>query len=51
MTKPTPLYRTQEQVLYDLSQALHALDDPAYDVLDWNEVKRALRDKDQGKRR
>ena len=35
----------------DLSQALHALNDPADAVLDWNEVKHALRDKDQGKRR
>lgn len=35
----------------DLSQALHALNDPADAVLDWNEVKRALRDKDQGQRR
>lgn len=34
----------------DLSQALHALNDPADVVLDWNEVKRALHDKDQGKR-
>jgi RHH-type transcriptional regulator, rel operon repressor / antitoxin RelB len=35
----------------DLSQALHALNDPADAVLDWSEVKSALRDKDQGKRR
>jgi RHH-type transcriptional regulator, rel operon repressor / antitoxin RelB len=35
----------------DLSQALHALNDPADAVLDWSEVKRGLRDKDQGKRR
>ena len=34
----------------DLSQALHALNDPADAVLDWNEVKNALRAKDQGKR-
>ena len=34
----------------DLSQALHALNDPADAVLDWSEVKRALRDKDQGQR-
>lgn len=35
----------------DLSQALHALNDPADAVLDWSGVKRALHDKDQGKRR
>ncbi len=35
----------------DLSQALHALNDPADAVLDWSKVKRALRDKDQSKRR
>lgn len=35
----------------DLSHALHALNDPADAVLDWSEVKRALRDKNQGKRR
>ena len=34
----------------DLSHALHALNDPADAVLDWNEVKNALRAKDQGKR-
>ena len=28
----------------DLSPALTALDDPADDVLDWSEVKRALRE-------
>ena len=35
----------------DLSQARHALNDPADAVLDWSEVKRAIHDKDQGKRR
>ncbi len=35
----------------DLSQALHALNDPADPVLDWKDVKRDLLRQNQGKRR
>jgi len=35
----------------DLASAMHALNDPADAVLDWKEVRRALLDQDQAKRR